>query len=131
MVQAAIGFGFASHWFKTWRQTFKPIPTSSNRNHVISFDSQLKRKLLQKSPDSHDFSLHLLACEQALSRAVRVGGEREREIRLVFRLGLRVRLESLLTRYASTVLSHKFRFNLLAVNHFNVLDVRLVALSRL
>ena len=78
MTQATTGFGFASHWFKTWREIFKPIPTSSNRNHVISFDSQLKRKLLQKSPDSHDFSLHLLACEQALSCGAGVWRGRER-----------------------------------------------------
>ena len=85
MIQATIGFGFAFHLFKTWREIFKPIPTSSNRNHVTSFDSQLKRKLLQKSPDSHDFSLHLLACEQALSCGAGGWREGERELGLGFR----------------------------------------------
>ena len=89
MTQATIGFGFASHWFKTWRQTIKPIPASSNRNHVISFDSKFKRKLLKKSPDSHDFSLHLLACEQALS--CDAGGWREGERKLG--LGFKVRVK--------------------------------------
>ena len=86
MTQATIGFGFASNWFKTWRQTFKPIPTSSNRNHVNSFDSQLKRKLLQKSPDSHDFSLHPLACEQALSCDAGGWTEGERKLGLGFKV---------------------------------------------
>ena len=27
-----IGFGFASHWLKNWRESFKPITKSSNRN---------------------------------------------------------------------------------------------------
>ena len=88
MIQAAIGFGFAFHWFKTWREIFKPIPTSSNRNHVISFDSQLKRKLLQKSPDSHDFShdFSLLNCEQALSCGAGGWREGERELGLGFKV---------------------------------------------
>ena len=38
----AIGFGFASHWLKNWRDSFKPITKSSNSNHVITFDSHLK-----------------------------------------------------------------------------------------
>ena len=33
-----IGFGFASHWLKNWRDSFKPITKRSNRNHVITFD---------------------------------------------------------------------------------------------
>ena len=43
-VQGAIGFGFgfASHWLKNWRESFKPITKRSNRNHVITFDSHLK-----------------------------------------------------------------------------------------
>ena len=41
-VQGAIAFGFASHWFKNWRQSFKPITKCSNRNYVITFDSHLK-----------------------------------------------------------------------------------------
>ena len=39
------GFGFASHWLKTWRDSFKPITKHSNRNHVITFDSHLKTVL--------------------------------------------------------------------------------------
>ena len=44
-VHGAIGFGFASHWLKNWRQSFKPITKRSNRNHVITFDSHLKTAL--------------------------------------------------------------------------------------
>ena len=45
-VHGAIGFGFASHWLKNWRESFKPITTRSNRNHVITFDSHLKTALI-------------------------------------------------------------------------------------
>ena len=45
-VHGAIGFGFASHWLKYWRESFKPITTRSNRNHVITFDSHLKTALI-------------------------------------------------------------------------------------
>ena len=43
-VQGAIEFGFASHWLKNWRLTFKPITKRSNRdrNRVITFDSHFK-----------------------------------------------------------------------------------------
>ena len=41
-VHGAIGFGFASHWLKNWRDSFKPITKRSNRNHVITIDSHLK-----------------------------------------------------------------------------------------
>ena len=44
-VNGAIGFGFASHWLKNWRESFKPITKRSNRNHVITFDSHLKTAL--------------------------------------------------------------------------------------
>ena len=44
-VHGAIGFGFASHWLKNWRESFKPITKRSNRNHVINFDSHLKTTL--------------------------------------------------------------------------------------
>ena len=44
-VHGAIGFGFASHWLKNWRASFKPITKRSNRNHVITFDSHLKTAL--------------------------------------------------------------------------------------
>ena len=38
-VHGAIGFGFASHWLKNWRESFKPITKRSNRNHVIDLFS--------------------------------------------------------------------------------------------
>ena len=40
-VHGAIGFGFASHWLKNRRESFKPITKRSDRNHVITFDSHL------------------------------------------------------------------------------------------
>ena len=46
-VHGTIGFGFASHWVKNWRESFKPISKGSNRNHVIAFDSPLKTALFQ------------------------------------------------------------------------------------
>ena len=45
-MHGAIGFRFASHWLKNWRESFKPISKHSNRNHVITFDSHLKTALL-------------------------------------------------------------------------------------
>jgi len=45
LVQRAIGFGFASHWLKNWRESFKQITKLSNRNRVITFDSHLKTAL--------------------------------------------------------------------------------------
>ena len=47
-VHGAIGFGFASHWLKNWRESFKPITKRSNRIHVITFDSHLKTALIKK-----------------------------------------------------------------------------------
>ena len=44
-VHGAIGFGFASHWLKNCRESFKPITKRSNRNHVITFESHLKTAL--------------------------------------------------------------------------------------
>ena len=44
-VHGAIGFGFASHWLKNWRESFTPITKRSNRYHVITFDSHLKTAL--------------------------------------------------------------------------------------
>ena len=46
-LHGAIGFGFASHWLKNWRESFKPIITRSNSNQVITFDSYLKTTLLR------------------------------------------------------------------------------------
>ena len=39
------GFGFASHWLKNWRESFKSNTKRSNRDHVITFDSHLKTAL--------------------------------------------------------------------------------------
>ena len=44
-VAIGFGFGFASHWLKNWRDSFKPITKRSNRNHVITFDGHLKTAL--------------------------------------------------------------------------------------
>ena len=46
-VHGAIGFGFASHWLKNWRESSKPITKRCNRNHVITFDSHLKTALFE------------------------------------------------------------------------------------
>ena len=50
-VHGAIGFGFASHWLKNWRESFQPITKRSNRNHAITFDSHLKTTLKRKYTD--------------------------------------------------------------------------------
>ena len=44
-LHGAIGFGFASHWLKNWRESFKPITKRSNRNYIITFDNHLKTAL--------------------------------------------------------------------------------------
>ena len=44
-IHGVIGFGFASHWLKNWRESFKPVTKRSNRNHVITFDSHLETAL--------------------------------------------------------------------------------------
>ena len=46
--QFAIGFGFASHWLKNWREIFKPVTKCSNRNRVIGFDRHLKTYLYKE-----------------------------------------------------------------------------------
>ena len=33
-LHGAIGLGFASHWLKNWRESFKPITKRCNRNHL-------------------------------------------------------------------------------------------------
>ena len=48
-VHGAIGFDFASHWLKNWRESFELITKCSNRNHVITFDSHWKTALLQQT----------------------------------------------------------------------------------
>ena len=52
-VHGAIGFGFASHWLKNWRESLKPTTKRSNRNHVITFDSHLKTALIVFSSSYH------------------------------------------------------------------------------
>ena len=47
-VHGVIGFGFASHWLKNWRESFKPITKRSDRKHVITLDSLLKTALKPK-----------------------------------------------------------------------------------
>ena len=44
-VHGLVCFGFDYNWLKNWRESFKPITKRSNRNHVITFDSQLKTAL--------------------------------------------------------------------------------------
>ena len=57
LVQGAIGFRFASHWLKHWRNIFKAITKRSNRNHVISFDRifQNARRVDQVREFLHQF----------------------------------------------------------------------------
>ena len=57
-VHGTIGFDFASHWLKNWRESFKPITKRSNRNHVISFDSHLKTALWYLHISQSDFTEH-------------------------------------------------------------------------
>ena len=56
-VHGAIGFGFASHWLKNWRESLKPVTKRSNRNHVIKFDSHLKTALVT---DPGDIAIHIV-----------------------------------------------------------------------
>ena len=49
-VHGAIGFGFASHWLKNWRDSFKPITKRSNRKSSNYFDSHLKTALEVSKP---------------------------------------------------------------------------------
>ena len=46
-VQPAIGFGFASHWLRKWREFCQPITEQSKakpKQMRICFDTQLKTK---------------------------------------------------------------------------------------
>ena len=47
LMHGAIGFRFASHWLKNWRESFKPITKRSNCNQVIAFYSHLKTALIK------------------------------------------------------------------------------------
>ena len=44
-VHGAIGFDFASHGLKNWRESFKPIIKRTSRKHVITINSHLKTAL--------------------------------------------------------------------------------------
>ena len=47
--QGAIGFGFASHWLKNWRDIFKPRTRRDSGNRVfIAFHSHLKTVCMHK-----------------------------------------------------------------------------------
>ena len=59
-VHGAIGFGFASHWLKNWRESFKPITKRSNRNYIITFDSHLKTALWRKNIENVLPSAHVV-----------------------------------------------------------------------
>ena len=61
-VHGAVCFGFASHWLKNWRESLKPITKRSNRNHVITFDSQLKTALMQSQVHKNSIFLSSLCC---------------------------------------------------------------------
>ena len=67
-VHGSIGFGFASHWLKNWRESFKPITKRSNRIHGITFDSHLKIALLVKITWLYLYQCHLnWKCEMKAS----------------------------------------------------------------
>ena len=44
-VHGTVGFGLHSHWLKNWHESFKPITKRSNRNHVITFDTNCRDPL--------------------------------------------------------------------------------------
>ena len=59
-IRSAIGFSFASHWLKNWRESFSPITKRSSRNHVVTFDSPLKTAL---NACSYSINAKLPQCE--------------------------------------------------------------------
>ena len=71
-VHGAIGFGFASHWLKNWRESFKPITKRSNRNHVITFDSHLKTALSLNLFDTNTASQFLQKLNLSVADLTRV-----------------------------------------------------------
>ena len=52
-LQGAIGFGFASHWLKTWQGIFKAITKRKNRNRVINFDSHFDCRSIANEKDDN------------------------------------------------------------------------------
>ena len=68
-VHGAIGFGFASHWLRNWRESFKwsLITERIDSNHVITFDRHLKTALLERSiRKNHIPLLFLVSTSNAL-----------------------------------------------------------------
>ena len=57
-IHGAIGFRLASHWFKNWHESLKPITRRSNCNHVITFDSHVQNALkVARSVSMHTLPL--------------------------------------------------------------------------
>ena len=54
-VHGAIAFGFASHWLKNWRESFKPITKRSNRNDGIGHFRITFGLFFKASPGAHLF----------------------------------------------------------------------------
>ena len=71
-VHGTIGFGFASHWLKNWRESLKPVTKRSNRNHVITFDRHLKTALIET----------VLICERCGVISA-TGGDGSREVKFL------------------------------------------------
>ena len=71
-VRGAIGF--ASHWLKNWRGSFKPIIERSNRNHVITFDSHLKTALTGEHTYSFSRILPFSGCGRSPMRVFLLAG---------------------------------------------------------
>ena len=69
-VQGAIGVGFASHWLKNWRDSFKRITKRSNRNHGITFDSHLKTAVNQMCLFVYFFLLNRQHCTALSPKAI-------------------------------------------------------------
>ena len=85
-VHGAIGFGFASHWLKNWRESLKPITKRSNRNHVITLDSHLKTALSVL----RNYNLHCSMPVQNLKKwhplQKRLEGEKQKKSNLILYL---------------------------------------------
>ena len=67
-VHGVIGFGFATHWLKNWRESFKSITKPSNRDHVIAFDSHLKTTLVFISQDFSFVQMFLQSCSKGANK---------------------------------------------------------------
>ena len=72
-VHGTIGFVFASHWLKNWRDSFKPITKRSNCNHVITFESHLKTALNKKTKTkkmARDYETSALHYTRAVNKII-------------------------------------------------------------